>query len=77
MSELCSTREMTERIKDVISKRVGNTKVFDWHVAVELEISAENLASMIKRDSPPLEQILLFCNKNWVDPLKVTIKKNC
>ncbi|MCX6076408.1 MAG: hypothetical protein NTW78_05905 [Campylobacterales bacterium] len=76
MNELCETREMVERIKDIISKRLGNIKVFDWHVADELGVSQMNLATMIKRDSPPLKEIMLFCNKNWVDPLRVVIKKH-
>lgn len=77
MNELCSTREMVERLKDVISLRVGNRKVFDWHVADELGLEANNLSAMILRDSPPLEEILIFCNKRWVDPLKVVMKKSC
>jgi len=77
MNELCSTREMVERIKDIISRRIGRKKVFDWHVAVALDIGQSTLASMIKRDSPPLREILLFCSKELVDPLRITIKKNC
>lgn len=76
-SELCSTKEMIERLKDVISLRTGDKKIFDKNVAYELGVTQSNLATMIKRDTPPLEQIILFCNKNWVDPLRITIKKNC
>ena len=77
MDELCSTREMIERLKDAISIRTGNRLVKDWHVADEIMISPANLATMIKRDSPPLREIILFCNKNWIDPLRIVIKKNC
>lgn len=76
MMELCSTKEMVERLKDVISRRMGNVKVYDWHVADELCITTASLATKIMRDSPPLAEILIFCNRNWIDPLKITIKKS-
>ena len=75
MNELCSTREMVERLKDVISRRLGNVYVKDWHVADELRINSSVLSLKIKRDSPPFAEILIFCSRNWIDPLKITMKK--
>lgn len=76
MTQLCSTREMVERLKDVISKRLGNTHVKDWHVADELGVEAKTLSKQVTRDSPPLAEILIFCSRNWIDPLKIIIKKS-
>jgi len=77
MYELCSTREMIENIKDVLSLRLGERVVFDRDVAREIGVTEVNIATRIKRDSPPLKEILLFCAKWRVDVKSITIKKSC
>lgn len=74
MNELCDTKEMVERLKDTISIPLGERKVFDRHVAWVLGVTQENLATMKKRNSPPLKEILLFCNRCGLDPMKIVMK---
>jgi len=74
VSELCDTKEMVERLKDVISKPLGEQKVYDKHVAWVLGVSQMNLATMKKRNAPPLEEILLFCSRCGLDPMKIVMK---
>ena len=73
--DLCTTEEMTEKIKNILSKHITNHKVYDWHVADILHISSENLATIKKRDKPPLKEIILFCDRCGLDPMKIILKK--
>jgi len=66
---------MVEKIKDVMSKHISKDNVFDWHVADALGINEGTLASRIKRDSPPLKEIILFCDRCGLDPMKIVMKK--
>ncbi len=68
---------MVENIKDIISFRRGEAKIFDKHVAYELDVSADYLSTCILRDKPPLKEILLFCARWRIDVKSITIKKNC
>ena len=62
MSEFVETREIVERVKDVLSKDIkGN--IFDWHVADELGIPYSTLRVMIMKNRLPLKQVALFCYK--------------
>lgn len=77
MNELCSTAEMVERIKDILSiplEKQGQKKVFNKDVADVLGIDQMNLASMKKRNSPPLKEIILFCDRSGLDPRDFILK---
>lgn len=75
MNQLCTTEEVVENIKDVLSRHITENKVCDWHVADALEITAENLATLKSRDSMPLKEIILFCDRCGLDPMKIVMKK--
>ncbi len=64
-------RDILPRIKDVISREVGERKVFDKDVAEALGIHPITFATMKKRGKIPYEEILDFCAKrkisiNWL-----------
>ncbi len=64
-------KDILPRIKDVISKEVGDKKVFDKDVAQALGINHLTFATMKKRGKIPYEEILDFCAKrkisiNWL-----------
>ena len=75
--EFISTREMVERIKDVLSKHKKEKRVFDGDVAGVLRMTQDALATRINRDSPPISEILLFCNRTGLDINKIVFKKDC
>ena len=68
---------MVERIKDILCEHTKENKVFDNDVAGVLRVNAETLASRIARNSPPIPEILLFCNRTGLDINKIVFKKNC
>lgn len=70
MDELVTTSEMVERIKQLIKNKIDG-KVFDYDVAGLLHMSGMNLATAKKRNKPPLEQILRFCYRTGLDPMKI------
>ena len=55
-----------ERIKDILSKEIGNRKVYNKDVAAALGIKPEYLSMLKKRDRLPLKEILDFCAKRGV-----------
>jgi phage repressor protein C with HTH and peptisase S24 domain len=78
--------DIVDKLKDVLSESVLNTKVFDKHVAEALNIPQGTFASMKKRNSIPYKEILEFCavkkiSVNWlffdqaVDMLKEETEK--
>lgn len=77
MDEFIHTSEMIERIKDiachakmkVLYSKSG--KVFDQDVAALLGINFSNLANMKRRNKPPLKEILQFCKRFRIDPMKI------
>lgn len=75
MNEPCSTDEIVERIKNILSGRVVKGYVYDRHVADTLGVSSSNLASMKKRNKVPYKEVLLFCDRCGLDPLKLIMKK--
>lgn len=76
MSELCSTSEMIERIRNICQRHLSrNVTIGD--VAAVLRISHDNLATRKYRDSPPLREIILFCDRYKLDVMKIVIKKSC
>jgi len=60
-----------ERIKDVLSKEIGDRKVYNKDVAAALGITPEHLSVLKKRQKLPLKEILDFCARrsisaNWL-----------
>lgn len=59
-----STREIVERIKDVINLEVNKKGLtYDYMVAEELGISNTSLQMHLTRNSLPLFSIVNFCKK--------------
>lgn len=63
--------EIIEKLKDVLSKELSSTKVFDKDVAAALGMSKESLSHLKKKNGVPYEQIAKFCAKrkisiNWI-----------
>ncbi len=59
------------KIKDILSKEVGDKKVFDKDVADALGINQLTFATMKNRGKVPFEEVLNFCAKrkisiNWL-----------
>ncbi len=64
-------KELLPKIKDILSKEVGNKKVFDKDVADALGINQLTFATMKNRGKIPYEEVLNFCAKrkisiNWL-----------
>jgi phage repressor protein C with HTH and peptisase S24 domain len=83
---MINLNDIVDKLKDVLSESIVNTKVFDKHVAEALNIPQGTFASMKKRNSIPYEEILEFCalkkiSVNWlffdqaVDMLKEETEK--
>lgn len=70
MDEFVTTSEMVERIKQLAKNHIDG-KVFDNHVAGLLRMSDMTLATVKKRDKPPLKEIIMFYHRTGVDPMKI------
>lgn len=62
--------EILEKIKDIISKELGNKKVLDKDIAAALEINYQNFRKQKARNSIPYYEIMSFLAKrnisiNW------------
>jgi len=73
VNELCTCDEMVERIRDILSWHIEN--VCDWHIADVLRLSPANLATRKRRDTPPIKEIVLFCDRCGLDPRDILLKK--
>lgn len=70
--EFVSNAEVIERIKDILSTKVGNKKVFDKDVAEFIGINQYSLASAKKRNYPTFCRVILkMCARTGVDPMKL------
>jgi hypothetical protein len=63
--------DIVETIKDVVSGEYTDRKVFDKDVAILLDISQMNFATMKKRNKIPFNELLDFCARrsiaiNWL-----------
>lgn len=63
--------EVTERLKDILSRELGEKRVYDKDLAEALGISKEYFSMMKKRNRLPLEELVNFCAKrnisiNWL-----------
>lgn len=69
--------ELVERIKDRLSKRVGERCVFDHDVATALGITKGTLSSAKFRNTKArlLEPILKYCMREGIDPIALLIKE--
>ncbi len=64
-------KDLLPKIKNIISKELGNRKVFDKDVALALQINQPTFTTMKNRGKIPYEEILYFCAKrkisiNWL-----------
>ena len=64
-------KDLLPKLKDVISKELGDMKVFDKDVADALEINHLTFATMKNRGKVPYEEVLNFCASrkisiNWL-----------
>ncbi len=64
-------RTIIDKLKDIISEKYLNRKIFDKDVAEELGIPQATFATMKKRNSIPYQEILEFCamkkiSVNWL-----------
>jgi len=66
MDEFVECREAIERIKDRISLDIRG-KVFDWHVADELNIPYSTLRINIMKNRLPLKEIAKYCYRNKIN----------
>jgi hypothetical protein len=66
-----SFNAIVEEIKDIISEKFPDKKIYDKDVATMLDISQMNFATMKKRDKIPYLELLNFCalrsiSINWL-----------
>lgn len=66
-----SMKEISEEIKSIISVHIGERKVFAKDIATALGIPHSTLNTQISRDRPPFEEILHWCAKTGLDPIKI------
>lgn len=76
--DFVTVEELIERIKDRLSKRVGERYVFDHDVATALGVKAQILANAKYRNSNTniLEPVLKYCVREGIDPIALLIKPN-
>ncbi len=68
---MLSFEAVMERLKDILSKEIGERKVYNKDVAQALGITPEYLSMLKKRNRLPLQEILDFCaarsiSANWL-----------
>jgi len=66
-----STKEMIERLKDIISNFNDDSKVTNRHVSCVIRMNESSLNSRIARNSPPIHEIVLFCRRTGIDAMKI------
>jgi hypothetical protein len=72
VDEFVSTNEIVERIKDAISTKVGNKKVFDQDVADLLNIPRKSFGCVKKRGYPIFYlEVIKLCYRTGLDPMKL------
>ncbi len=70
-SNMTSFEDIAEKLKDIISTKVGAKKVFDKDVANALGVEPINFATMKKRNKIPFKELSEFCARerislNWL-----------
>jgi len=72
VDEFVTTNEIIERIKDVISTKIGNKKVFDYDVADLLNIPIKSFGCVKKRGYPNFYlEVIKMCARTGLDPMKL------
>ena len=56
-----------KNIKSVLKLHSGLKKIYDKEVATALKVTPTKLATAKKRNSLPLEEILVWCHETGVD----------
>ena len=74
MDEFATTKEMIERIKDILSPFYPDKKIMRKHVAEVLKMSTDTLNGRVYNGSPPVDNIVKFCRRTGVDPMKIIFK---
>jgi len=70
--EFVSNTEVIKRIKDILSTKIGDKKVFDKDVAEFIGISWKTLASVKRREYPIFYRVILkMCARTGLDPMKL------
>ncbi len=75
--DFVNVTELLERIKDRLSKSVGERCVFDSDVAAALCIKKRILANAKHRNSNTklLEPVLKYCVRESIDPIALLMKE--
>lgn len=75
--DFVNVEELIERIKDRLSKSVGERCVFDSDVAKALCIKKRILANAKHRNSNTklLEPVLRYCMREKIDPIALLVKE--
>lgn len=72
VDEFVPNTEVIERIKDILSTKVGNKKVFDKDVAEFIGVTWQTLASTKRRNYPTFHRVILkMCARTGLDPMKL------
>lgn len=72
VDEFVPNTEVIERIKDILSTKIGNKKVFDKDVAELIGVPWQTLASIKRRKYPAFYKVVLkMCARTGLDPMKL------
>lgn len=72
VDEFATAKDIVERIKDVISTKVGDRKVFDKDVADLLNIPRKSFGCVKKRGYPMFYiEVMKLCARTGLDPMKL------
>lgn len=72
VDEFATSNEIVERIKDIISTKLGDKKVFDNDVADLLNIPRKTFGCIKKRGSPVFYmEVIKMCRRTGLDPMKL------
>lgn len=78
MSEFLDTREVVERLKDIMSNEIDGI-VFDWHVADAIGIPYSTMRVNILKNRLPLKEITIYCYRKEINLYQIlftNINKN-
>jgi hypothetical protein len=69
-NEFVNTEIIIDRIAAILEPH-SQERVYDKEVSAVLRIHPVTLAAKKKRNSPPIKEILLFCHRTGLDPMKI------
>ena len=70
-----NVNEIIERMKDFISIKHGNKKVYDKDIAQYLKICPKKLSSYKKTNKVPYEELLFFCHREEITFESIVMKE--